>query len=687
MRKLRAVVFVLVSAFLFAVVQVPVALAALSAPTGLKALSVSTTQINLSWSAVSGASKYLVYRATSSGGSYTKIATVTTKTYQSKGLTANKKYYYKVRAANSSGSGAYSAVVSARTRAGAPSGIKVTAPNTSSIKLTWTAVTAATKYVVYRSTTSTGTYTKVGEATTTVYTNTGLSANKVYYYKVSTVNAGGEGSKSAAVSARTRAGAPSGIKATAPSTNSIKLTWTAVTAASKYVVYRSATSSGTYTKVGEATTTAYTNTGLAANKAYYYKLATVNAGGEGGLSAAVWARTRAGAPSGLQATAQGASSIKLTWTAVTAATKYVIYRSAASGGTYAKVGEATTTTYTNTGLSANTTYYYKVSTVNTGGEGGQSAAVWAKTTAAGGLPAPTNFSAEPYNYQSVQLYYDVVQNAVTYRIYYSTTASQNIADYQHFDWPSKDCRVVGLNANTTYYFRVAAIGSNGAAGTPTGFVAAKTSAAPSTPATPRFVLDGIDWAGSLYRMKFDHGYSAYYPSGLEPTFEFYCASTEAGLASDEPDVLATGDVMGSGNYYFYEDVTPGRAMWYGFRACFGPYKSQMQKLHLAALANPTNVKTSPISSAITLSWNSVNAAAQYRIYYCVGAPDTTKSWAEFKASMQGTGNLVYWGSTSATSVSIYGMPIYSSYYYIVVPADASGVEGWYYGYAIGTVFY
>jgi len=78
------------------------------------------------------------------------------------------------------------------------------------LTISWDVVTGASKYYLYRSTSSNGTYTKIGGNIDTVYyTDTGLSASTTYYYKVAAVNAGGEGAPSSAVSASTP-GKPTG---------------------------------------------------------------------------------------------------------------------------------------------------------------------------------------------------------------------------------------------------------------------------------------------------------------------------------------------------------------------------------------------------------------------------------------------------------------------------------------------
>jgi subtilisin-like proprotein convertase family protein len=72
-----------------------------AAPTGLTVTASGQTGINLSWTAVSGATEYHVLRSTTSGGPYTQVGTATTTSFADSGLTCNTTYFYVVRAANS----------------------------------------------------------------------------------------------------------------------------------------------------------------------------------------------------------------------------------------------------------------------------------------------------------------------------------------------------------------------------------------------------------------------------------------------------------------------------------------------------------------------------------------------------------------------------------------------------------
>ena len=80
------------------------------------------------------------------------------------------------------------------------------------------------------------------------------------------------------------------------------------------------------------------------------------------------------APTNLVATI-GDASVALSWSASANATSYYLKRSLTSGSGYASVATNTSLTFTNTGLSNGTLYYFVVSAVGPAGEGTNSLAV------------------------------------------------------------------------------------------------------------------------------------------------------------------------------------------------------------------------------------------------------------------------------------------------------------------------
>ncbi|MBM9502988.1 glycoside hydrolase family 6 protein [Actinacidiphila acididurans] len=180
-----------------------------------------------------------------------------------------------------------------------PANLAVSGTTSSSVSLTWSASTdnvGVTGYNVYRGSTL------VGSATTTSFTDTGLSASTAYSYTVKAKDAAGNlSAASSAVSATTQAGtggdttppsAPANLAVSGTTSSSVSLTWSASTdnvGVTGYNVYRGST------LVGSATTTSFTDTGLSASTAYSYTVKAKDAAGNlSAASSAVSATTQAG---------------------------------------------------------------------------------------------------------------------------------------------------------------------------------------------------------------------------------------------------------------------------------------------------------------------------------------------------------------------------------------------------------
>lgn len=156
--------------------------------TSLKASSVATTSINLSWAKVNGAKYYKVEQ--SADGKTWKVITTTDKTnYTVSKLSAGSKHQFRVTALDSTKkiAGKVSSVLKTGTKTVAPAVIlKSTKSKTATA--TWKKVTGASKYIVYKSTDNKK-WTKVGETIKLTYNLTMLTGGKKIYVKVVAVNA------------------------------------------------------------------------------------------------------------------------------------------------------------------------------------------------------------------------------------------------------------------------------------------------------------------------------------------------------------------------------------------------------------------------------------------------------------------------------------------------------------------
>lgn len=156
---------------------------------GVKQSSGSAGSIKLSWSKVSGASGYEIFRSTSKNGYYSKVGTISKNYYTNSKLSANKTYYYKVRAYKKSGGtyyGAFSTPIYAKTATKAPSVYSYKNSGSKKATVKWKTVSSASGYQVYMSTSSKGTYKSIYSGSAKSYTKSGLKKGKTYYFKVRT---------------------------------------------------------------------------------------------------------------------------------------------------------------------------------------------------------------------------------------------------------------------------------------------------------------------------------------------------------------------------------------------------------------------------------------------------------------------------------------------------------------------
>ncbi len=218
------------------------------APMGLTAMG-QTNQVALSWTDSSGgaATSYVVWR-NAGGGSFSPIGTNTGSanvTYTDTAVADWTAYNYSVQAVGAAGAGRFSDVASATPVGGPLAPTGVTVLGIgNSAVLNWNAPDGTTSYKVLRSTASGGETLLQSGVTETSFTNTGLTLNTTYYYVVQAVNDLGTSPNSAEVSVAPLS-APNTFVATG-ATNKVNLSWSDTTGgmASGYLVLRSITSGG-----------------------------------------------------------------------------------------------------------------------------------------------------------------------------------------------------------------------------------------------------------------------------------------------------------------------------------------------------------------------------------------------------------------------------------------------------------
>jgi len=481
-----------------------------SAPTGLTATALSSSAIALSWTAVTPPTNctinsYSVYGSTTNGftpGSGNLIASgVTGTTYSNTGLTASTTYYYKVEALDADGSSAASTQASATTQAASNTGyVSINAGGpavsnsgggdnsfvadeyfsaggttysvTNTITIPASIVTTAAPLAVYQSA-------RQGVVT---YTIPGLNAGVSYIVRLHFAE----------------------LYFTAAGNREFNVAINGTPVLTNFDIY--ATAGASYIAVVEQYTAAANSSG---NILIAFSDGAVNQPMFNGIEVldATPCSTVPSAPTGLTATASAPSVIGLTWTAVApppncTITSYSVYGGTTANPTTLIASGLTGTTYSNTGLTASTTYYYVVKAVDAVGTSAASVQASTTTPTYSAIAPPTSLTAVGSSYQQIDLRW-VASTApapntapVNYSIYRSTTTpftpsaanlmgtTVGITNYVDSNYPatltageSSIPPGPGIQPSTMYYYQVVA-------STLSGISLAATASATSLPATP-----------------------------------------------------------------------------------------------------------------------------------------------------------------------------------------------------------
>ena len=275
-------------------------------------------------------------------------------------------------------------------------------------------------------------------------------------------------------SAVTLPAAPGGLAAGAFAYNQINLTWTDnANNESNYRVERSI-GGATWSEIATlpAGTVSFSSTGLSASTTYSYRVRAANSAGDSAYSNLASATTPAApptpsvptAPANLAATADSTSQINLTWSDLsTNENGFTIQRSIdnVNFGQIATVG-ANVTSYSNPGLAANTSYYYRVQATNSVGSSAYSNVAIATTQQTLALPAaPSNLAASGISASQIRLTWSQnSSNETGFRI----ERSINSSSWSEIGTVGSDVTSytdVTVSSLTTYYYRVQAYNGSG----------------------------------------------------------------------------------------------------------------------------------------------------------------------------------------------------------------------------------
>ncbi|TPW21567.1 MAG: psrP, partial [Elusimicrobia bacterium] len=392
------------------------------------------------------------------------------------GLTANTTYYLRARAAGFGGSlSAFTATVSTFTTS--PALLPVSAAGVSAgattLDFSWAngGNAAGTSYRALLSTAANFTGTGASSDTLNLTTGfTGLAANTTYYFKVKSLGGlGPDSAYTAALTSATLPNAPLAAAVSAVTAGSETLGWgaNANPAGTLYAAQLSTASNFSGTLTSSATFgTSAAFAALTANTTYYLRVKALGHGGsESAFAVAAASATDANAPTVPAILASSTRSAQLGWNA-NANPSGTLYAAQLSTGS--NFGGTVTSSQTAdlqalfAGLAGNTTYYLRV---RASGFGGSLSAFSATASTFTTSPAllPLSAAVASVNAAAMDFIWASGGNlgATPYRALLSTTSAFTGGGDASSDTLNAAATFSGLSANTTYYFKLKALGGLG----------------------------------------------------------------------------------------------------------------------------------------------------------------------------------------------------------------------------------
>lgn len=377
--------------------------------------------IHFRWTGVPYAENYEIYRATSKSGKYTLVATVAENIWSDPDNAKGATCYYKVKALRTVPNqlrSSYSNVISIVYECSAPE-ISGEANEKGKPVITWEKIAGAKKYTVYRATSETGKYTKLGTTTKLTYTDSKAKTGTLYFYKViangskSTYNSG----YSNIVSCNVLCSTPAVTIQVDDATGAPSLSWKKIDRAAGYRIYRLVSGDREFTVIAEQTAVTFLDKDAPFDThcAYMVQAIGKTSALDSELSQEVVVTSAIARPV-LKGSIRTDGKPAITWEPIEGATGYQVYRSTRSSKSYQLVATVEAPVYTDETVAPGKTYYYKVVAVSVGCCSAES--VYVKLTgkcAAPAIRAEANEKGKPV------ISWEKVEGARKYTIYRATS--------------------------------------------------------------------------------------------------------------------------------------------------------------------------------------------------------------------------------------------------------------------------
>jgi hypothetical protein len=400
----------------------------LEAPSGLEAISSSSTSISLNWlDNTSDESGFIIERRTLENPEWSELARAIDNitSHEDLELTPSVTYHYRVKAFNPIATSIPSNVSSAMPVLAAPSGLGARATSSTEITLHWLDNSDdEIGFKIERQTLSDPDWTEIVQVSEdiTSFADQELTHSMTYNYRVKAYNSIATSGPSNVASATPILAAPSGLEAMATSSSSIELNWLDNSIDEVgFVIEKRTLGIPAWNQVEQLQedVTTFEETGLTPSITYYYRVRAYNNTGNSEPSNVADATPVLAAPSGLRAEAVSSTEIELNWLDNSEdETGFRIDRRTFENQEWVELVslDENITSVSDAGLTPNMTYFYQVAAFNEDGDSEPSAEV-SETTSEVTLIAPSDLNSEAVSMTMIRLNWnDNAENEVGFSI-------------------------------------------------------------------------------------------------------------------------------------------------------------------------------------------------------------------------------------------------------------------------------
>ena len=336
----------------------------------ITSLANTTGGIKISWNKVDGAYGYRLYYKPASGG-WKRFKDTTATSFTDSGVSPNRTETYTIRCIDKNGntvSGFNSNGWSKKYTPVAPTISKL--ENTSGgIKISWNKIAGVYGYRLYYKPASGG-WKRFKDTTATSFTDSGVSPNRTETYTIRCIDKNGNTISSFNSNGWSKKYTPAAptISKLENTSGGIKISWNKIAGVYGYRLYYKPASGG-WKRFKDTTATSFTDSGVSPNRTETYTIRCIDKNGNtvSGFYSKGWSMTYTPVAPTITRLSNTSKGVSVTWNKIAGVYGYRLYRKY-DGGSWTKVKDTTSTSFTDSGAKKGKKVTYTVRCIDRKGK-------------------------------------------------------------------------------------------------------------------------------------------------------------------------------------------------------------------------------------------------------------------------------------------------------------------------------